>query len=175
MRPLLFGLLLAALFAGSALRAVCSGRGQDQGLDRHDQKDGQAASATLTSTHPSAFFAISLETLKSAPPVVVIQVTKVANPGRAAFQVFVYLSYRSAPGQEGVEKIPIGNVGLFPADRPAGFLLRASKAFAQLKATASSAIDVCVLVELKPRRKTDMLTSVEVTVAPPQWKAEPGH
>jgi hypothetical protein len=172
MRPLLFGLLLAALFAGSALRAVCSGRGQHQGLDQHDQKEGQGANATLTSAHPSGFFAISPETLRSAPPVVVIQVTKVANPGGTPFQVFVYLSYRSAPGQE-LEEIPIGNVSLFPADRPAGFLFRASKAFAQLKATASSAIDVCVLVELKPLRKTDRLTSVEVTVAPPQWKAEP--
>jgi hypothetical protein len=168
MRRLLSGLLLTALFAGSARQAVCSGRGQDQ-------KGGQAANATLTSDHPAGSFSIPPETLRSAPPVVVIQVTKVANPAGTPFQMFVYLSYRSAPGQEQKEKIPIGNLGLFPADRPAGFLLRASNAFAQLKATASSATDVCVLVELKPLHKTDRLTSVEVTVAPPKWKAELGN
>lgn len=168
MRPLLSGLLLTALFAGSARRAVCSGRGEEQ-------KGGQAASATLTSEHPAGSFAIPPETLRSAPPVVVIQVTKVANPVGTPFQLFVYLSYRSAPGQEQAVKILIGNLGLFPADRPAGFLLRASNAIAQLKATASGATNVCVLVELKPLHKTDRLTSVEVTVAPPQWRAEPGN
>jgi hypothetical protein len=168
MRQLLSGLLLTALFAGSARQAVCSGRGQDQ-------KGGQAANAILTSDHPAGSFAIPPETLRSAPPAVVIQVTKVANPSGTPFQIFVYLSYRSAPGQQQAEKIPIGNVGIFPADRPAGFLLRASKAFAQLKATTSSATDVCVLVELKPLHKTDRLTSVEVTVAPPKWRAEPGN
>jgi hypothetical protein len=170
-RPLLSGLLLTALFAVSARQAVCSGRGQDQ----KDQREGQGANATLTSDHPAESFAIPPETLRSAPPVVVIQVTKVVNPGRTPFQIFVYLSYRSAPGQQQAQKIPIGNVGLFPADHPAGFLLRASSAFERLKATASSATDVCVLVELKPLRKSDKLTSVEVTVAPPQWKAEPGN
>jgi hypothetical protein len=173
MRPMLSGLLLAALFAGSARRAVCSGRGQDQRVQ--DQKDAQAADATLTSDHPAESFAIPPDTLRIAPPVVVIQVTNVANPNGTPFQIFVYLSYQSAPGQKQTEKIPIGNVGLFPADRPAGFLLRASSAFELLKATAPNASVVSVLVELKPLRKTDKLTSVEVTVAPPKWKAEPGN
>ncbi|MGP8252067.1 MAG: hypothetical protein ACLQHF_08540 [Terracidiphilus sp.] len=168
MRPLLYWLLLTALFAGSTRQAVCSGRGEEQ-------KGRREANATLTSDHPAGSFKIPPETLRSAPPVVVIQVTKVANPSRTPLQIFVYLSYRSTPGQQQAEKIPVGNVGLFPADRPAAFLLRASKAFAQLKATASSATDACVLVELKPLHETDRLTSVEVTVAPPQWKAEPGN
>jgi hypothetical protein len=175
LRPLLFGLLLTALFAASPRRAVCSGRGQDQGLHQNDQKERQSANATFTSDHPAASFAIPPETLKSAPPIVVIQVTKVANPGKTPFQIFVYLSYRSAPEQKQMEKILIGNVGLFPADRPAGFLLRASSAFELLKATAPGAIDVCVLVELKPLYESDKLTSVEVTVAPPKWKAAPGN
>ncbi len=174
-RPLLSGLLLAALIAVSPPLAVCSVCGQDQGQDQKVQKERHAASATLTSDHPAESFAIPPETLRNAPPVVVIQVTKVANPGGTPFQIFVYLSYRSTPGQKQAEEIPIGNVGLFPANRPAGFLLRASSAFEQLKATASSTTDVCVFVELKPLHKTDRLTSVEVTVAPPQWKAEPGN
>jgi hypothetical protein len=163
-RFLLSGLLLTAFNAVSARQAVSSECGSAL-------IEGQAANATLTSDHPSESFAIPHETLKSAPPVVVLQVTSVANPEGTPFQLFMYLSYRAAPGQQQTERIPIGNVGLYPADRPAGFLLRASSAFERLKETAPGTTDVSVLVEMKPLRKTGTLTSVVVTVAPPQWKA----
>jgi len=162
MKPFVSGLLVAVLFFGGTRYAVCG-----------EQQPGPAASVTLTSDHPAGSFAIDAETLKDAPPILTMRVTQVVNPGRMAFQVFVYLTYRSGAGRD--KQIPIGNVGLYPADRPAAFALRASNAFAQLKAASSTATDVRVQVEMRRLHEAEPWTAVAVTVAQPEWKAEPGR
>jgi hypothetical protein len=64
----------------------------------------------------------------------------------------------------------VGNASLYPADRPGGFRLRASAAFAKLK--AAKATDLRLVVELKRIHPAQPWTQVEVTVAPPQWRDE---
>jgi hypothetical protein len=162
MKPFVSGLLVAVLFFGGARYAVCE-----------EQKPEQAASVMLTSEHPVGSFAIDAETLRSAPPMLALRITNVVNPGRMAFQIFVSLTYRSGTGR--TEQIPLGNVGLYPADRPASFVLRASNAFAKVKAAGSEVSDVRVQVEMKRRNEAEPWTAVEVTVATPEWKAEAGR
>jgi len=164
------GLLIWTLLLGGAYA-------RGQGLDGGAQ--GQTAPAptlvTLTNDHPEGSFLIAPQILASAPPVLALAMTQVINPDKTAFQVFVYLSYQ--PGSEekhspGPTKILLGNVGLYPPDRPGGILLRSSTAFRKLKAASSNPTDVRLLLEMKRIHETTPWTPVEVTVAPPEWRTE---
>jgi hypothetical protein len=84
--------------------------------------------------------------------------------------LFVYLSYQATSG---FQKILVGNVGFYPPDRPAGFLLRSSRAFAELKRSTTKPSDVRLSLEIKRLHESKPWTQVEITVAPPEWKSEP--
>jgi len=168
MTPTVQGLLIWALLFGGAR----SGR---QSLDGGAQRPGQPTRVTLTNDRPTGYFPLDPETLASVPPVLAVTITKVVNPGETPFQVFVYLSCQPATGEKGrtePQKILIGNFGLYPADRPASFLLRASPAFRKLKATSPKPTDVRLVLEMKRIHETKPWTSIEVTVAPPEWQSE---
>jgi hypothetical protein len=124
---------------------------------------------TLTNDRPAGYFPLDAETLASAPPFLVLRITRVVNPGRTPLQIFVYLSYPPPAGRTEPERTLIGNFGLFPADRPARFLLRASPAFHKLKTTCSKPTDVRLLLEMKRIHPKEPWTSIEVVVAPPEW------
>jgi hypothetical protein len=128
----------------------------------------------LTNSQTKGSFAVSPDTLVSAPPVLALSFTRVVNPANTPFVVFVYLSYRPAE-TEGTasRRILLGNGSLYPADRPGGFRLRASAAFAKLK--AAKATDVRLMLEMKRLRPAEPWSQVEVTVAPPQWLSEGGN
>lgn len=166
MTPAVCGLLFWALLLGGA-RAM----GQGLGGDQH-QRQAAPTRVTLTNERPAGYFPLDPETLASAPPILGVTITRVVNPGKTPFQVFVYLSYQSGAGRTEPEKIRIGNFGLYPPDRPAGFLLRSSQAFRKLKSLSSSPTDVRLLLEMKRIHGTRPWTSVEVTVAAPEWRRE---
>jgi hypothetical protein len=131
------GLLIWALFLGGA----CA---RGQGLDGGAQGQTEPTRVTLTNDHPEGTFLIAPEILASQSPVLALTMTQVINPAKTAFQVFVYLSYQ--PGSEekyrpAPAKILLGNVGLYPPDRPGGFLLPSSTAFRKLKAASSKPTD----------------------------------
>jgi hypothetical protein len=160
-------LLIWALLLGGA-----HSREQSPGFD---QKPPAPTRVTLTDDHPEGFFLIPPEILSSPPPVLALNMTQVVNPAETPFQVFVYLSCRPGSGaarQSKAVKLLVGNVGLFPPDRPARFLLRASTAFRKLKATNPNPADVRLLLEMKRIHETKPWTRVEVTVAPPEWRRE---
>jgi hypothetical protein len=140
-----------------------------------EQKTGQPASVTLTNTDPLGYFPINRETLAAAPPVLKIRVTKVVNPAKTSIQLFVYLSYQPGAGHAKPEKIPIGDVGFYPPDHSAGFVLSTSKAFDQLKVTHAAPTDVRLMVELKRIHEAASWTTVEATVAPPEWTSKPSN
>lgn len=170
MKPAFYALVCALLICGSL-----AGR---QGQTGGDKVEKAQSSVTLTSSHPSGSFPVAERTVAAAPAVLVVRVTKVVNPGMASFGIFIYLSGPPATeaAQEGrlskPQKFQIGQFSLFPADRPAGFTLRASPAFARLKEAHSKPGGVRLLIELKPLRKTQSIGQVEVTIAPPEWRTE---
>jgi hypothetical protein len=162
------GLLLGALLCASAEFA---GQSPGDGV----QRSAKPVGVTLTNERPTGYFAVDPETLVAAPPVLALKVTRVVNPSRMPFQVFVYLSYDSGREEKGrTGQILIGNFGLYPADRPAGARLRASNAFRQLKAASSKPIDVRLRLEMKRIHEESPWASLEVTVAPPEWQDEVG-
>lgn len=139
------------------------------------QASGQAAPhrVTLSNDDPEGSFVIPPEILAKPPAVLALTMTQVINPAKTPFQVFVYLSCQPGSAETGraaPAKILVGNVALYPPDRPAGFLLRASTAFRKLKAARSNPTDVRLLLEMKRIHPAKPWTRVEVTAAPPEWR-----
>jgi len=157
------GLLAGALLLGSA-------RTEGQRVDP-SASQGRPQAVKLTNNQTEGSFAVSPDTLASAPPVLALSFTRVVNPANTPFEVFVYLSYRPVEtAGTAPRRILLGNGSLYPADRPGGFRLRASAAFAKLK--AAKATDVRLVLEMKRLRPAEPWSKVEVTVAPPQWLSE---
>jgi hypothetical protein len=130
----------------------------------------QAESVELTNGRTEGSFAVSPDTLASSPPVLALSFPRVVNPANTPFVVFVYLTYRPGEAPDAApRKILLGNGSLYPADRPGGFRLRASAAFAKLK--AAKANDVRLVLEMKRLHPAEPWSQVEVTVAPPQWRS----
>jgi hypothetical protein len=159
------GCLLAGALLSSA--ALCGGQQADP---------SQVAPVALTNSQPVVSFAVSPDTLVSTPPVVALSFPHVVNPANTAFSIFVYFSYRSSDSASEKpntppEKVLVGNASLYPADRPGGFRLRASDAWAKLK--AAKATEVRLVVEIKRIHPTKPWTQVELSVAPPEWQGEP--
>ena len=166
MIPAVHGLLLSALLLGCAPQ---SGESLGDGI----QGPAKPTSVTLTNDHPTGYFVLDPKAIASAPPVVAVSITRVVNPGKTPFQVFVYLSYESGVGEKGrTRRILVGNFGLYPPDRPGGARLRASNAFRQLKAARPEPAGVRLVLEMKRIREKRPWTPVEVTVAAPEWRAE---
>ncbi|HEV2176784.1 MAG TPA: hypothetical protein VGW33_06245 [Terriglobia bacterium] len=166
MTPAVHGLLIWALLFGG-LRA--GGQSPAGGA----QRPGTETRVTLSNDHPEGSFLIPPEILAAPPAVLALTMTQVINPAKTAFQIFVYLSYHPGSGEKrraAPAKILIGNVSLYPPDRPAGFLLRASTAFRKLKAATSKSSDVRLVLEMKRIHPAKPWTPVEVTVAPPEWR-----
>ena len=165
------GLLLWTLLLGNR---GARGEGPGGGTKR----PAQQTDVTLTSERPTGYFLLDPEMFASAPPVLAVRITRILNPSKIPLQVFVYLSYQTkAGGKRGTEpeKILIGNFDLYPADRPARFLLCASTAFRKLKTTSPKPTDVQLLLQMKRLHETRTRTPVEVTLAPPEWRSEEGQ
>jgi hypothetical protein len=130
---------------------------------------------TLTNDHPSGFFSIDAKTLAESPAVLALRITKVVNPQRTGVGFSIYLSLLRVAGlgsEAEREKILIGSFGLYPPDRPAGFVFPASEAFRQLRATKtpSKSGEVRLFIEMKRLHERNPWTRVEIVVAPPQWR-----
>jgi hypothetical protein len=158
------GLLIGALFFGG------SGRTEGQGA-LLSASQARAEAVELTNNQTTGSFAVSADTLASAPPVVALGFPRVINPANTPFVISVYLSYRPGEGKgEAPLRILLGNGSLYPADRPGGFRLRTSAAFRKLK--AAKARDVRLLLEMKRLRPAEPWSQVEITVRPPEWRGE---
>ena len=171
MKPTVGVCFFAALLLGGA-----SARGQSV-YGEAPKPSAQPTKVVLTNDHPEGVFIIAPEVLAARPPVLALTFTRVVNPAKTSVQMLVYLSYRPGAGAKSPAapvKIPLGNVGLYPPDRPAGFLLRASAAFAKIQAASEKASDVRLQLEMKRIHADKPWTPIEVTVAPPEWRDEPG-
>jgi hypothetical protein len=124
----------------------------------------QVESVTLSPEHPAGSFPIDRETVAGTPAVLRVSVTNVMNPARTPIGIYVYLS----PAGGGAERILVGNFALFPPDHPGGFMLGASKSWAELRSRGYSG-EVELRVELRRIHPEKPWSSVEVTVAPPLW------
>jgi hypothetical protein len=165
MRVLISGFGIGALL-------ICCTRSAGQAMSGQ-AKPEQPPALTLTNVRPVGYFLLAPETIATAPPVLAVKVTKVVNPDKTPFQLFVYLSCDSASGTNERQRLLIGNFGFFPSDKPGGHLLRASGAFHQLKTTSCNSRDVRLLFEMKRLYEANPWTTVELTIAPPEWKPEP--
>ena len=124
---------------------------------------------TLTNERPTGSFLLQRDLLKRPPAILEVSLTKVVNPGAKPINIFVYFS---ADKKGESRKIEVGNFSLYPADRPAKFMLDAAPPFRKLAETKDAAAkEWRVVFELE--RPTGQATSqIEVTIAPPNWKSE---
>lgn len=157
-----------ACLVAALLYIGLSGAGQGSG-----EADGQerAVQVVLTNSHPEASFAVSPDVVSTSPPVLALSFPRVVNPSNTGFQISVYFSYRPVQKGSGAPlRTLVGTGSLYPADRPGGFVLRASKAFSTL--TAATATDVRLVLEIQPLHHAAPWPPVEVSVAAPQWRQE---
>lgn len=146
------------------------GQGRDAGERRRPTKEP----LTLTNDHPAGSFSLSPATLSSAPSILRVSITRVRNPARTPFEIYVYLTAAEVKNRCQPKKVLVGNFSLYPPDHPGGFLLSTSTAFHKLEAagTLSPASDVRLLIQMKRIHEAKPWTPVEVTVAPPEWRGD---
>jgi hypothetical protein len=120
---------------------------------------------TLTTEHPIASFPLSSDLQNHPPETLEISVTKVVNPAASAVNIFVYLSRAAEKTETDSVKIPVGNFSLYPADRPARFMLDSAPGFRKLAETKSE--EWRLVFELKPDENRPS-TPVEITIAEPK-------
>jgi hypothetical protein len=163
MKAAVQGMLIGALlFVG----APAGKQGSDTG-----QEETQATGVILTNTRPEVSLPVPAATVASSPPVLALHFTQVTNPAGTPFQILVSLSYHPADKSTARPvRILLGNVALYPPDRPGGIVVRASSAFRKLN--AAKAKDVRLVLEMKRLHPRTPWSSVEVTVAPPEWRTE---
>lgn len=158
------GLLAGVLLFGGSSRTEAKGVDPCVGQVRPEPVE-------LTNNQTTGSFAVSADTLASAPPVLALSFPRVVNPANTPFVIFAYLSYRPGEGKDTAPlRILLGNGSLYPADRPGGFRVRTSSAFGKLK--AAKATDVRLVLEMKRLRTAEPWSQVEITVAPPEWRGE---
>jgi hypothetical protein len=130
-----------------------------------------APSATLTNEHPTASFA-AYPDLNDPPAILEVSVTKVVNPARKPITIFVKLSPVIEKADATPAKIPIGSFSLYPADRPARFMLDPATAFRKAAENKDAANTKEWLVWYELERPADQEpTQIEVTIAP-LWKRD---
>jgi hypothetical protein len=154
-------LIWALFFAGTCTRPA-----KVQGPETVAMSQKHEQPLALTGERPSGFFVLAPDILASPPPVLQISITKVVNPALTPFEVLVYLAPQGKKGDPEPEKIMLGNFSLYPADQPAGFVLRSANAFKKPGATSG---EVRLLIELRRIRETDSWTNLQVTIDPPKW------
>jgi hypothetical protein len=166
--------VLRAMFAAVGIWLVlvmgpCGSASRVQGPQQQETVTAEKP-LTLTTEHPTGAFSLAPATVIAAPPVLELSVEKIANPAMIPFGIFAYLVPETAEAPSDDEKILIGNVSIYPPDRPGKFSMRASTAFEKLRAKGKS--QARLLIEMKALRDTKPGESLEVTVAPPTWRKE---
>lgn len=131
------------------------------------------ATVTLTNEHPTRSFAV-YPSLSDPPAVLEVSVTKVVNPAAKAVNIFVYLS----PVNEKTDtapKIAVGNFSLYPADRPAKFMLDPAPALRKAAETKEAANTKEWLLTFELEKQAEQESSpIEITIATPHWKRNQG-
>ena len=129
---------------------------------------------TLTNERPTGLFAVAPETLKSAPSILALSITKVVNTGETAVGISVYLTPAGAKGHPLLDKVLLGNFSLYPPDHPAGFLMPCSSAFHRLalNGSLSKSTTIQLLIQMKRIHEEKPWTPVTITIAPPEWRHE---
>ena len=127
-----------------------------------------AETITLTNQNPNGSFPLHPDLLKNPPPTLLVQVTKVVNPGARAVTVFVYLSRPTEKRDSPAEKIDIGNFSLYPADRPGKFTLNPTTALRKAaEATNDSHSKEWRMVFELEQKAEQGSSPLEITIAEP--------
>lgn len=157
----------------------CTIPGGMQGSSTEKRRQKISPSIKLTLDHPAGSFPLSEDIVVAAPPFLGLQVARVVNPSQTPVEFFVYIYPRpprptDAKNKGQPQRFLVGTFGLFPADQPAGFILRASGAFAQLSAARRGAqtSGARLMIQMKPLRKLRTPAQLEVTIAVPQWQSQ---
>lgn len=170
--------VIALVLAWVPSPAVASGLPSAYGPTGVMQGENGPGEVTVTDRHTEGFFTVPQKILNEPPPVLRLRVTKVVNPDNTAFQIVISLS-AGAEREKGAvgTSIPLGHVGLFPADRPGAFLLRDTAAFEKLKASLPTGKrgSAKLMVNIERLHENKPWTRVEVTIAPPEWIADQGQ
>jgi hypothetical protein len=125
---------------------------------------------TLTPEHSTGSFLLQPVLFKKLPPILEVSVTKVVNPAAKPVTIFVFLSPRNGKNDAASNRIEVGNFSLYPADRPAKFMLDASALRTVSEGRNVPAVKEWQLVfELE---KKEAASSLEVTIASPNWKSD---
>jgi hypothetical protein len=73
------------------------------------------------------------------------------------------------------QKLRVGSFGVFPANRPGRYTLRASSAFEELRRKGVNLAQSCLALQfvLEKVRAKETWTPLQVTLGPPRWQREP--
>lgn len=129
------------------------------------------SSIVVTDQRPQASFVISSSVLKSAPSSLYLRVTKVHNPTTAGIALFVFVESVDANQNTIGTRTPLGNVALFPADSPSGFILPVGHALAAVGQGANSSGELRLVIEIRPLHRDLPFKDIELTIAPPEWRS----
>jgi hypothetical protein len=163
----------AVLLLGAALLASCVAAGGERGGEPEPGSHGaDGPRLVLSSEEPAAVVEIGAEELEHRHPVLSVSLSEVRNPERAGFDVFVELA--SGAGDPTPTTVPLGHFSVYPADRPADFLLRADEAYAAMERSEGVLGEGTRLrIEARPIHGSRLPASFEVVIGSLRWLDEP--
>ena len=125
---------------------------------------------TLTDRELVGSFPLTPDQIKHPPEVLEVVITKVVNPGSSPVSIFAYLA--PADGKRKAEAVELGNFSLYPVDRPGKFMLGPEAALRQASRTINPSNDDKWQLRFVMRLPEQNKSSVEVTIASPNWQAK---
>ena len=169
-RLLLTALMMWALcFSG----ANCgSARLQSPQSREPKRSDPSIPNLTLTQENAIGSFPVPPHVLTDSPEVLEVVITKVANPARTPVSIFVFLS-DSKKGEAENKSNSLGSFSLYPPDQPGKFLLDAKGGLRKMSRSGATheAREPRLIFEMKRINESRPWTPVEITIAPPTWRA----
>jgi hypothetical protein len=131
-------------------------------------------SVTLTNEKPTRAFAVYPD-LNDPPTRLEVSVTKVVNPALKPITIFVYLIPVKEKTDAPPHKVALGSFSLYPADRPAKFMLDPVPALRKASENKETANTKEWMLTLELEKHTGQEPSqIEVTVSQPLWKRDKG-
>jgi hypothetical protein len=169
-----FRLLLTALMSWALCVSVAncgSANVQSPPVQQAKEKESPAPQLVLTAEKPVGAVPIAASVFDSKAQVLVVEVTKVNNPGGTPVTISVSLASNHKDKTAGKSQA-VGNFSLYPADQPGKFLLNAAPALRQLALVNKDAKTngARLVFEMKKIHEQQAATPIELTIAPPKWR-----
>lgn len=131
----------------------------------------ESSSVHLTHVRTMATIPVPSAALQRHPSLLILPITHITNESLAPISVYAYLTWSDPAGGEGLARLLLGQISVFPANRPGTFTIRLPQEFQDLlkRSPDIQQRSPSLVLELRPIHDQPLPT-MELTVGPVEWR-----